>query len=176
MPEILRIQGVMMAVDEPKVTTFTSITILLLREVRLEQGLHQAQIADMLSATPSAWTKIEAGKSALSLENLFRVCNGLRIPPSTLMAAMERYATLMAENGWAVISTQLGFDDDALLKEAQEYYSSAGFRGRAPLRWGVLNGPTRNFDGSITPAEVFAFALDANFKMQQIDYKPPTWP
>lgn len=161
-----------MIVEESKVTTFSSITICLLREVRLEQGLHQAQIADMLSVTPSAWTKIESGKSALSQESLYRVCNGLRIPPSTLMAAMERYATLLADNRWAVISTQLGFDDDALLKEAAEYYASPGFRWRNQIRWGVLNGPMRNFDGSITPAEVFAFALDAGFKNSQIGFKP----
>lgn len=158
--------------NESKVTTFSSISLIILKELRLERGIHQAQIADMCDKTPSAWTKIETGKSPLTMEIFFRVCNGIQVAPSAVLATMERYATLLSQNGWAVISKQLDFSEDLLLKEAQEYYSSPGFRAQNSFhRWSfnsVLNGPIYNQNGTVTPNHVFWFALDTTFKSEQL--------
>ncbi|WP_274061820.1 helix-turn-helix domain-containing protein [Vibrio parahaemolyticus] len=136
--------------------------------MRLERNIHQAQVADMCDKTPSAWTKIEKGKSPLPMEMFFRVCNGLQIS----LATMERYATLLSQNGWGVISKQLDFNEDQLLKEAQEYYASPGFRSRASFPTltdnSVLNGPVYNLDGTVAPNPVFLFALNSSFKEQQL--------
>ncbi len=157
-----------------KVTNFSSITLVLLKELRLERSIHQAQIADMCDRTPSAWTKIETGKSPLPMEMFFRVCNGIQVPPSAVLAAMERYAALLSQNGWAVISKQLEFNEDKLLIEAQEYYSSNGFKARhtmAPLPYSsVLNSPIYNIDGSVAPIPVFAFALFEEAKNNLINW------
>ena len=159
--------------NENTVTTFSSISLLILKELRLERNIHQAQVADMCDKTPSAWTKIETGRSPLSLEIFFRVCNGLGVPFSAVMATMERYATLLSQNGWAVISKQLDFNEDSLLSEAQEYYSCAGFRNRSTIfRNSVLNGPIYNVDGTVTPIEVFWFVLNPEFKKEQINFDP----
>ena len=153
--------------------SFSSITLILLKELRLERNIHQAQIADMCDKTPSAWTKIETGKSPLSMEIFFRVCNGLQVSPSAVLATMERYAALLSQNSWAVISKQLAFNEDLFLKEAQEYYSSAGYRARIAFPMltfnSVLNGPIYNVDGTVTPIAVFWFALDPSFKKQQLN-------
>jgi len=168
--------GIRMMNDDSKVTSFSSITLLLLKELRLERNLHQAQLAEICDKTPSSWTKIETGKSPLSMEIFFRACNGLSVTPSAVLATAERYATLLSQNGWGVMSKQLEFNEDFLLKEAQEYYSTLGFRSRSPqVAWNqnvsVLSGPIYNMNGTVTLNDVFWFVLDKEFKERQINYK-----
>ena len=49
-------------------TTLSSVILLILKELRLERNMHQAQVAEACDKTPSAWTKIELGKSPLSMD------------------------------------------------------------------------------------------------------------
>ena len=57
--------------NENKVSSFSTIVLLLLKELRLERNIHQAHIADYCDKTPSAWNKIESGKNTLSMEIFF---------------------------------------------------------------------------------------------------------
>lgn len=160
--------------DESKITTLTSICIILLREVRTERGIHQAQIADWIGKTPSSWTKVEAGKSPLQFETFLRVCNSMNVMPSAVMATAERYAALLSSqnSGWVVIASEP--DEDALLHLAQEYWASPGCRNVTSNRWNftsVLNGPIYNQNQTITLAAVFQFALDPAFRNSQLN--PP---
>ncbi|MFS8173293.1 helix-turn-helix domain-containing protein [Halomonas sp. ATBC28] len=157
--------------DETKVTCLLSFIIILLKEVRHERNIHQAQLGEMAGKTPNAWTKIETGRSPMTFEVYLRICNGLQLPPSYVLAAAERHSMLFTQNGWAVLGSQLEFNEDALLKLSQEYWSSPGYRKRAPHMWGyqsVLNGPIYNQDGSITIAPVFQFILDPTFRAEQL--------
>lgn len=157
---------------ENKVTTFSSITLILLKELRLERNIHQAQIAETCNKTPSAWTKVETGRSSLSMEIFFRVCHGLRVSPAVVLSAVETYAILLSQNGWAIISKEISFSEDLLLNEAHEYYSSPGYRSQSPSPYfgfgSVLNGPMYSQDGTVTANAVFRFALDPQFKEQQL--------
>lgn len=91
------------------------------------------------------------------------------IYPSALMGAMERYEHfLMNAAGLSVVTQVLPFEDDALLTAAQEYYSSPGFRARAQSAWiCALNGP-HWFNNVVTLPDVFRFAVDENFRQQQL--------
>jgi transcriptional regulator with XRE-family HTH domain len=153
-----------------KLTTMTSICVILLREVRAERGIHQAQVAEWIGKTPSAWTKVEAGKSPLQFEAFIRVCNSMQTAPSSVLAAAERYAALLSQNQWTVLSSELDFDQDELLSEAQKYWASPGCRNQPTNRWftTVLNGPIYNLDRSITLASVFQFVLDPSFRALQL--------
>lgn len=158
-----------------KVTTLTSISLLLLKELRLERNLHQAHLADICGKTPSAWNKIESGKTPLTMEMFFKICNAFLVSSSYVLATAERYSGLLTQNGWAVISNQLHFDEDLLLKNAHEYYSTPGFRARVPkIAWNmnvsILNGPFYRYDGTIEIGEVFRFTLDNQYKQEQINY------
>lgn len=163
--------------NEPKCTSLSSITLLILKELRLERNIHQAQLADNCDKTPSAWTKIETGKTPLTIEVFFRVCNGLAVSPSTILATAEQYTALLSQNNWGVMSKQLDFSEDTLLKEAQEYYSSPGYRSRMSnvvfgYNTSILNGPIYNQNGATTPADVFLYALNKSFKQSQnIDHQ-----
>lgn len=155
------------------ITTYVSICMILLRELRIERGVHQAQVADWIGKTPSAWTKVEAGKSPLQFETFTRVCFSFQVQPSTVMATAERYAALLREHKWAVLSTDLELSEDVLLSRAQEYWASPGFRASSamPISWGVpsvLNGPLYNPDGTITLALSIRFALDEGFRKMQL--------
>ncbi|WP_230961647.1 helix-turn-helix domain-containing protein [Burkholderia stagnalis] len=166
--------------NDMQVTTITSICVILLREMRVERGIHQAQVGDWIEKTPSAWTKVEAGKSALQFETFIRVSNSMQVAPSTVLAAAERYAALLSQNNWAVLTSTLDFNDDGLLREAQIYWASPGARLAASNRWSfssVLNGPIYNHNGSITLAAVFQFVLDPEFRAQQLNpLLPPNLP
>ncbi|OLS59222.1 helix-turn-helix domain-containing protein [Pseudomonas putida] len=160
--------------DKENVTTVTSICTVVLRELRLERGLHQAQVADWIGKTPSAWTKIESGKAPLQLEILIRVCRGFQVWPSAVMATAERYSHYLGQRKWSIVTTDLPPGEDDLLREAQEYWSSPGGRNAATNRWGhmpVLNGPQWNMDGSAaenTASAPFRFAVDPWFRSTQM--------
>lgn len=158
--------------NDMQLTTITSICVILLREMRAERGIHQAQVGDWIDKTPSAWTKVEAGKSALQFETFIRVANSMQVAPSMVLAAAERYAVLLSQNNWAVLNSTLDFNEDGLLREAQIYWGSPGARLAASNRWNflsVLNGPIYNQNGSITLAAVFQFVLDKEFRAQQLN-------
>lgn len=166
-----------MADNETKVTSFSSITLLILKELRLERNIHQAHVAEICDKTPSAWTKIETGNSPLTMEVFFRVCNALAGSSSAVLATAERYAALLSQNEWGVISKRLELNEDALLGKAQEYYSSLGFRSRILMNFNsVLCGPIYNdANGTVTPIDVFSCALDEGFLNSQINYVPSTF-
>ena len=163
--------------DESKITSVTNICIILLRELRVEKGFHQAQVADWMGKTPSAWTKIEAGKSPLQFETFIRVCNGMAVRASNVMTTAELYSTLLHQNGWAIISTEFDIAEDDLLRQAQQYWASAGCRSVGTNRWGyasVLNGPLYQLNNTVSLAPVFQFALDPEFRQSQLNYQPIT--
>ena len=84
--------------DDTLLTTYSCICAALLREVRMERGIHQAQVVDWIGETPSAWTKVKAGKSPLWFESFVRVCNSMLVAPSLVMTTAERYVALISSN------------------------------------------------------------------------------
>lgn len=160
-----------MSHEKENVTTVTSICTVILRELRTERGIHQAQVADWIGKTPSAWTKIESGKAPLQFETFIRVCRGFQVWPSAVMAAAERYSHYLGQNRWSVVATELPSNEDDLLLEAQQYWSSPGGRNAVTNRWGhlpILNGPQWNTDGSVIASAPFRFAVDRGFRSSQL--------
>ena len=148
--------------ESTAVTSLSSILLLIIKEVRLERSMHQAQLAEACGKTPSAWTKIETGRSPLTMAIMFRVCNQLAIAPSSALATAERYATLLAQHNWGIMSEQIDFNEDVLLVKAAEYYDSVEFKNRTPYDrfYTVLYTPTFDGYGKISIlAPVFSFVL-----------------
>ena len=157
--------------NSEKIASIASICAILLREVRTERNFHQAQVADWIGKTPSAWTKIEAGKSPLQFETFIRVCNGLQVAPSSVLATAERYAALLSQHGWAILTSEGALEEDQLIQQAQQYWASPGARNQTTVRmgfWSVLSGPTYNPNGTLSIAPVFRFALDPEFRNLQL--------
>jgi transcriptional regulator with XRE-family HTH domain len=160
--------------DSP-VTCLSSLTLLILKEVRIERGIHQAVIADKIGKTPSGWAKVETGKNSLGLDTLFSVCNALMISASAVIASAERHAGLLANHNWCVLNNNLPSEEkDSLLIEMEEYYVSPGFKRRlqnTPFSFAnisALNSPVYTYDGRITVIEAFLYIVDEGFKREQL--------
>lgn len=155
-----------------RLTNFTSILLLIIKEVRLEKSVHQAQLAERINKSPSALAKIETGKSPLSMDVFLAYCSNLMISPSAVMATAERYGNLLTNNGWTLLNSALEENDDELLKEAQEYYSSPGYKNRLTIQ-SALNGPFYYPNGNVDGLAVFLFAIFRSFKEAQLSEHNP---
>lgn len=166
-----------------KNTCFNSLTLLVLKEVRLEKGIQSGQIAEQIGKSPSAWAKIESGKSAFSMDSLFQVSRALWVPASVIISAAERYHSIISQHGWYVMNTDLPADEDNLLLKAQDYYNSPGFKRRFQPVFGhtifngfgisVLNSPINNPNGTVSIIDLFRFIVDSNFESEQKAENPP---
>ena len=52
----------------------------ILRQIRLQSGLTQAQVADRIGETQSYVSKYESGEQRLDLYELEQVCNAIGVP------------------------------------------------------------------------------------------------
>jgi transcriptional regulator with XRE-family HTH domain len=104
----------------------SSLLLLTLKEIRLENGVHPGKIADAVGITPSAWAKIESGQSALTLEILGDACRALSLYPSFVMTLAERLAQILNTHGWYFQHPRLGKEDE-LLPLVQSYFASTGY-------------------------------------------------
>lgn len=155
-----------------KTTSIQMVVAIVLKELRLERGIHQAQVADALSKTPSAVAKMEMGQMTISMEVFYSMCSYHMVGGAQVLFAVERYAQLLGSNpnNWFVGRNQAELD--ALAASAAEYYSSPGFKRRQqqPMHTGwqsVLNGPTY-WGGTVSYIpDVFRYAIDDDFRKLQ---------
>jgi len=104
----------------------TTLILLTLKEIRLENKVHPGLIADYVGITPSAWAKIESGQSPLTLEILGDACRALSVFPSFVMMLAERLAQIFKNHGWYFQHPRIGKEDE-LLPLVQSYFASTGY-------------------------------------------------
>lgn len=159
-----------------KLTNFTTILLLILKECRLERNVHQAIFAEMLGKSPSTINKVESGSAALQMDMFLSYCRVMNISPSYVLAAAERYAALFQSQGWNVATQSIETNEDLLLNEATEYYASSHYKQRmnSPF-FTTLNGPIYYSNGQVGGIEVFIFALfpSEKEKMLKNEYQLP---
>lgn len=151
-----------------KVTKFTTILLLILKECRLERNVHQAVIADFMGKSANAITKIETASTSLQMDVFLSYCKALSISPAAVMATAERYMALFASLGWNVVGSSVSDDEDELLLHAQKYYLSSLYKKRPVLGWVSLSGPiyTYGVNGQtqVNGLDVFLSALYPEIK------------
>lgn len=154
-----------MDMEIKKITKFTTILLLILKECRLERNIHQAVIADGMGKSANAFTKIETGSTALQMDTFLSYCKSLNVSPSAVMATAERYVVLFSSLGWYISgsSEAINEDGDALLRYSQNYYASDLSKNRSIQDPWILNGPIYQLDQSgktiVNGAKVFLSAL-----------------
>ncbi|WP_035853751.1 helix-turn-helix domain-containing protein [Deefgea rivuli] len=107
--------------------SFSTGLLLVIKEIRLERGIHQGLIAQYIGKTPNAWTKIENGQSTLTADALFGVCNALQIQPSYMLSLVERLVPIFNSSGWFFQNYSLEEGHDDLLKLMLTYFNSSGY-------------------------------------------------
>lgn len=109
-----------------RTSSFSTLLLLILKDIRLERGIHQAHVAQAVGKTPSAWGKIEGGQSPLLMDSFFGACVALSLHPTHIMGLVERLIPIFNRHEWYFQSTYLG-DEDELLPLVQGYFASAGY-------------------------------------------------
>jgi len=134
-----------------KVTCYTTVLGLVLREQREKKGLSQQHMADAIGMTSVGWGKLEKGVSALTVENLARAASTLDIKTSTLMKLVEDLIAELQQHGWTVEEKRV--EDDGLIAgwEMAKTLSSIGAMGAAAAiaygyRSEIMNKATQGFD------------------------------
>ncbi|MBI0018139.1 helix-turn-helix transcriptional regulator [Commensalibacter sp. W8133] len=166
--------------EEPKLTSMETITLLILKEIRLERQMHQAEVAERCGKTASAWSKIENGENSLSLYLFFQVCYALNVAPWIVINTTEHYASMMSNyhtmmsnyhtNKWCILLGNLENNSNDLLKLSSKYYSSPLFKNKLYTSNLVnhlftLNIPIYNGYYDYTRMiDVFRYALDPTFR------------
>lgn len=167
-----------------KSTSIHTIIRILLKELRLERQVQQAQIGVLLGKSASVWSKVESGESELSLDHLVTGCTACQAWPSDLLQTAQNYMTLLQQYGWFVAShgSALPKSEDLLSIAADEYYSFVA-KNRSPVptfsRYQVLQTPWP-WPQHYAPLDVFRWATDDVWKTTllspQIPPPPPPAP
>ncbi|HAS6997436.1 hypothetical protein BBM50_03665 [Vibrio parahaemolyticus] len=110
-----------------KNANFSTLSLIILKEIRLDRGIHQGVIADRIGKSPSAWTKIENGQSSLTFDVLIGACSALQIHPSHVTALIDKLIPLFAPYKFYFQVGTLSYEEDDLLRLASEYFNSKGY-------------------------------------------------
>lgn len=141
---------------EQRTSNYSTLFMLVLKDVRLERGIHQAHVAQAVGKTPSAWAKIESGQSPLNLDTFFGACVGLNVHPSQFMQLIERLIPIFNSYGWYFHTSDLAEGEDELLPLVQAYFASPGFEALKyrPMERLSIQGFASTFSSLVPPTAV----------------------
>jgi transcriptional regulator with XRE-family HTH domain len=157
-----------------KSTSYYTIIRILLRELRIERKVHQAQICQLLGITGitgSTWSKVESGEIQLTLEHVLTACFACHVLPSELFQTAQNYQNLLCNHGWYVAAhgSALPKEEDKLSIDANAYYSFI-YKNSFKRSWlpcyEVLQTPWPSFN-TCAPLDVFRWILDPVWRNQQ---------
>lgn len=108
-------------------SSMSTLLLLTLREIRLEEGIHPGQLAHFTGKTPKEWASIETGQTPLTLQVLTCASRALSLQSSYVMLVAEQMAQVFIQYGWYLQAGHLGKEDD-LLPLMNEYFASTGYK------------------------------------------------
>ncbi|WP_136484759.1 helix-turn-helix transcriptional regulator [Vibrio sp. H11] len=112
---------------EYKYANYSSVILMILKDIRLEKGVHQGAIAERIGKTPSAWTKIENGQSNLTVDVLVGACSVLQTSLSQIENWCSLYIPILSAHGFHIQVGHVSTEEDQLLKYVSDYYNSKGY-------------------------------------------------
>lgn len=113
--------------EQSKNSCFSTIHLMIIKELRLERGVHQGVLAQAAGKTPNAWTKIENGQSVLTVDALFGACSALNITPVSFMSLVEKLIPEFNRYGYYFHPGTIDQEEDSLLPLMLGYFNSKGF-------------------------------------------------
>ncbi|MEZ9463175.1 helix-turn-helix domain-containing protein [Vibrio splendidus] len=148
-----------------KNANFSTLAIMVIKEIRLERGVHQGTVAASIGKNPNAWTKIENGQTGLTFDVMIGACSALHIHPSYLVELTEKLVPLFNTAGFFLHNGSAGNDENDLLPLMLEYFNSPGYeslKSRPFNRVSItqLSGPF----GSTAVPTIVRYCTDPNFK------------
>jgi transcriptional regulator with XRE-family HTH domain len=107
-------------------TTFASICMVVLREIRIANGYSLEALSDRLNIKSQEWHSMETGGRDLQFETFVRACHQLNTKPAQVICLSERYAEILAALGWDILYNRITKGNDNLLESAKGYWASPG--------------------------------------------------
>lgn len=152
-------------ISTTKNSNYSTILLLIFKELRLERSVHQGHVAQMVGKSPSAWNKIENGQSPLSMDVFFGACSALQIYPSYAIGLAENLIKLFNQSGYYFQPGTLEDDEDDLLPLVISYFSSKGYDllKADPSRRISITTAGNPFTPGMQPT-VLQYCFDANFR------------
>jgi transcriptional regulator with XRE-family HTH domain len=167
---------------QEKSTSFHTILRILLRELRQNSNVQQAQIGQLLGKSASTWSKVETGETELTLDHVLTVCHACQVLPSVLLQTAQNYMSVFTQFGWYVAGHGKALEktEDKLALEADNFYAFVA-RPIRPVIYGntipVLATPWPYLN-QYSPIDVFRWATDEVWKngLLQTPIIPPPPP
>lgn len=145
-------------IELSKNSCFSTIHLMIIKELRLERGVHQGVLAQAAGKTPNAWTKIENGQSVLTVDALFGAFTALNITPVNFMSLVENLIPEFNRYGYYFFPGTISQDEDNLLPLMLRYFNSKGFEAlrNRPFERVSISSMGFSFGGGIpvTPTAV----------------------
>ncbi len=142
-----------------KQTCYTTVLGIVLREIREQKNLTQAQLANSVGISSVGWGKLEKGVSGLSVENLVVASKELGLSPSMILEKTERLIKELQKNGWTV--EQKRIDEDGLMAGLDMFKSLSTVAGVATL--GVLGAGIINYSSDMLNKSTQGFEAIKSF-------------
>ena len=99
-------------------SSYSAVLGTIIASIRKEQGLEQADIAESLGVSQASYSRLESGKSALTVNQLFVVADKLGIASSNLIGQVESAIDSLRNGGVTIVSQ--GRANSAAAKQAKE--------------------------------------------------------
>jgi len=96
-------------------TTYPALVGSIIAQCRKDQGIGQAEFAQMVGLGQSTWSRIEKGQSALTIEQLAKAAEVLEIMPYELLALVDGARDDLKAQGIETLLDRVGAKNMALL-------------------------------------------------------------
>lgn len=93
-------------------TTYPAIIGRTIVEMRKEKGLSQGDLSSGVNVTPSTWSKVERGVSALSIEQLALAAQTIGVSPSEITLKADEASRKLQEQGVDVRNERLSDENN----------------------------------------------------------------
>lgn len=70
--------------------SYSALIMRLLANARVSKGMEQAEVAESIGVTPSSYSRLESGLTALTVDNLFAVARVLKIDPVAILQQAQK--------------------------------------------------------------------------------------
>lgn len=148
-------------------TTIPMVVGQLIVIYRKKMGMTQKDLANALEVGGANASKIEAGDTVISIEQLFIICLFLKEKPSDFFLKLEKALTILDENGVLVTNTKI--KDLSINREAKTTELSGAALGLAGVRGVGLLAPLALLTPVGLAAGAIGLAAYTAYKMSEKD-------
>ncbi len=84
-------------------TTYSAVLGVVLTNARKQQGLEQAEMASRMGLSQASYSRLEGGKSAFSLDQLYMAAEALQLNPDVVVSRLNNTVTELRASGVDVL-------------------------------------------------------------------------